>query len=150
MATSSSPDQPSDRSTWHDDDPDDATLERLRAICLPYPEVAETGGVGSPSFKVRDKIFAMRHPMRQPSGDRPSVWCKARPGLQAALVGAAPERFAVPPYVGHRGWIAIYLDGDVDWEELADLIEESYRMTAPKRLAAQLDVMPPGTAGSHG
>ena len=52
---------------------------------------------------------------------------------------AAPERFAVPPYVGHRGWIAIFLDGDVDWDELADLVEESYRMTAPKRLAARLD-----------
>jgi predicted DNA-binding protein (MmcQ/YjbR family) len=131
--------QPGDRSTWHDADPDDATLERLRAICLPLPEAAETGGVGSPCFKVREKIFAMRHPMRLPSGDRPSVWCKARPGLQIALTQSAPERFAVPPYVGHRGWIAVYLDGAVDWDELADLIEESYRMTAPKRLIARLD-----------
>jgi predicted DNA-binding protein (MmcQ/YjbR family) len=132
----------SDRSTWHDDDPDDMTLERLRAICLPYPEAVETGGVGSPSFKVRDKIFAMRHPMRLPTGDRPSVWCKGRPGIQAALVGAAPKRFAVPPYIGHRGWIAVFLDGDCDWDELADLIDESYRMTAPKRLLAQLDATP--------
>jgi predicted DNA-binding protein (MmcQ/YjbR family) len=132
-------DDSGDRSTWHNPDPDDATLARLRAICLPLPEATETGGVGSPSFKVRDKIFAMRHPMRLTSGDRPSVWCKARPGLQDALTQSAPERFAVPPYVGHRGWIAIYLDGDVDWDELADLIEESYRMTAPKRLAARLD-----------
>ena len=130
--------------------PGDALLARLREVCLAFPEAVEAGGVGAPSFKVRDKIFAMRHPMRLPSGDRPSVWCKARPGLQGALSQAAPERFAVPPYVGHRGWIAAYLDGDVDWDELADLIEESYRMTAPKRLAAQLDVMPPGTVGSHG
>jgi predicted DNA-binding protein (MmcQ/YjbR family) len=139
MSTQPHSDSLSDRSTWHNPDPDDAALARLRAICLPLPEATETGGVGSPSFKVRDKIFAMRHPMRLPSGDRPSVWCKARPGLQAALTQSAPERFAVPPYVGHRGWIAIYLDGDVDWAELADLIETSYRMTAPKRLAARLD-----------
>jgi hypothetical protein len=132
----------SDRSTWHDDDPDDETLDRLRAICLPFPEAVETGGVGSPSFKVRDKIFAMRHPMRLPTGERPSVWCKGRSGIQAALVGAAPERFAVPPYIGHRGWLAVFLDGDCDWDELADLIEESYRMTAPKRLLAQLDATP--------
>jgi hypothetical protein len=131
--------EPSDRSTWHNPDPDDVSLERLRAICLAYPEAVETGGVGSPSFKVRDKIFAMRHPMRLPTGDRPSVWCKARPGVQAALVGAAPDRFAVPPYIGHRGWIAIFLDGDADWDEMADLIEESYRMTAPKRLIARLE-----------
>src|SRR3954462_1737261 len=131
--------QPEDRSAWHDSDPDDATLERLRAICLPFPEAVETGGVGSPSFKVRDKIFAMRHPMRLPTGDRPSFWCKARPGMQAVLVSADPERFAVPPYVGRHGWIAIYLDGDVDLDELADLVEESYRMTVPKRLVARLD-----------
>lgn len=131
-----------DRSTWHNPDPDDATLERLRAICLPLPDATETGGVGSPSYKVRDKIFAMRHPLRLPPGDRPSVWCKSRPGVQRALTEAAPERFAVPPYVGHRGWIAIYLDGAVDWDELADLIEESYRMTAPKRLVARLDAAP--------
>ena len=139
MCSQPTPDLTSDRSTWHDPDPDDATLERLRAICLPLPEATETGGVGSPSFKVRDKSFAMRHPMRLPDGDRPSLWCKARPGIQGALTQAAPERFAVPPYVGHRSWIAVYLDGDVDWDELADLIEESYRMTAPKRLAARLD-----------
>jgi predicted DNA-binding protein (MmcQ/YjbR family) len=148
MSSTPAPGQPSDRSTWHDPDPDDATLERLRAICLPFPETVETGGVASPSFKVRDKIFAMRHPMPLADGDRPSVWCKGRPGVQAALTQSAPERFAVPPYVGHRGWIAIYLDGDVDWDELADLIEESYRMTAPKRLIARLDA-PSGTMGSR-
>ena len=148
MRTTTTPGQPCDRSTWHDPDPDDATLERLRAICLPFPETVETGGVGSPSFKVRDKIFAMRHPMPLADGDRPSVWCKGRPGVQAGLTQSAPERFAVPRYVGHRGWIAIYLDGDVDWDELADLIEESYRMTAPKRLIARLDA-PSGTTASR-
>lgn len=128
-----------ERASWHNPDPDDATLERLRAICLPLPEATETGGVGSPSYKVRDKIFAMRHLMRLPDGDRPSVWFKGRPGLQAALTRYIAERYAVPPYVGHRGWIAAFLDGDVDWDEVADLIEESYRMTAPKRLIARLD-----------
>jgi hypothetical protein len=59
--------------------------------------------------------------------------------MQAALVGANPERFFVPPYVGPKGWIGIELEGGPDWDEVADLIEESYRMTAPKRLAAQLD-----------
>jgi hypothetical protein len=39
---------------------------------------------------------------------------------------------------GGKGWIGAYLDVDQDWEELADLIDESYRMTAPKRLVAQL------------
>ena len=131
-------DPTSNRSTWHHPEADDQHLDRLREICLTLPEAVEAGGVGSPSFKVRDKIFAMRHPMHLPTGERSSLWCKARRGVQEMLVGSDPARFAVPPYVGHHGWIAIYLDGDVDWEELADLVEESYRMTAPKRLAAKV------------
>jgi len=41
--------------------------------------------------------------------------------------------------VGHHGWVGLWLDGEIDWDELADLVDESYRMTAPKRLSAQLD-----------
>lgn len=110
-------------------------LERLRGICLRLPEAAETGGVGNPSFKVRDKIFAMQHGHE----GRTSCWVKAPAGVQDMLVGHDSERFFVPPYVGHHGWVGIWLDREVDWEELADLVEESFRMTAPKRLVAQLD-----------
>jgi hypothetical protein len=110
-------------------------LERLRAVCLAFPEAVESGGVGDPSFKVRDKIFAMQHRM----DGRPSLWVKAPDGVQEMLVGAVPERFFRPPYVGHRGWVGLRLDGELDWDELADLVEESYRMTAPKRLSAQIE-----------
>jgi hypothetical protein len=113
----------------------DRSLEKLRSICLALPEATEdSGGVGSPGFKVRDKIFAMRHPMHE----RPSVWCKAPRGLQEVLVGSDPEHFFVPPYVGQHGWVGHWLDVEVDWEHLASLIEDSYRMTAPKRLIAQI------------
>jgi predicted DNA-binding protein (MmcQ/YjbR family) len=114
---------------------DDEALEKLRAICLALPEASEEGGVGNPSFKVRSKIFAMRHP----HDDRMSVWLKAPPGAQGALVHTSPRVFFVPPYVGHHGWVGAWLDIGLDWEQLAELIEESYRMTAPKRLAALLD-----------
>lgn len=120
-----------------DDEPGDRrddALDQLRAICLPFPEAQETGGVGSPSFKVREKIFAMRHP----HGERASVWFKAPPGAQHALVQAQPGRYFAPPYVGHRGWIGAWLDAETDWDFLAHLIDQSYRMTAPKRLIALL------------
>ena len=110
-------------------------LDQLRAICLALPEASEQGGVGDPSFKVRDKIFAMQHRMN----DRMSMWCKAPPGAQDVLVGSDPKRFFVPPYVGHHGWVGAWLDVEIDWNEVADLVEESYRMTAPKRLSALLD-----------
>jgi hypothetical protein len=112
-----------------------AVLARLRGICLRLPDAVETGGVGNPSFKVRDKIFAMQHGYE----GRASCWVKAPAGVQEMLVGHDAARFFVPPYVGHHGWVGIRLDAAVDWEELADLVEESYRMTAPKRLLAQLD-----------
>jgi hypothetical protein len=55
------------------------------------------------------------------------------------LVGADPETFFVPPYIGNKGWIAIRLDGRIDRHMLEDLVRDSYRMTAPKRLAVLLD-----------
>jgi|KBSMisStandDraft_5_1062788.scaffolds.fasta_scaffold1413730_1 predicted DNA-binding protein (MmcQ/YjbR family) len=118
-----------------DDGNDDAALEKLRAICLALPEASEEGGVGNPSFKVRGKIFAMRHPQE----GRMSVWFKAPPGAQGALIHTSPRVFFVPPYVGQHGWVGAWLDIALDWEQLAELIEESYRMTAPKRLVALLD-----------
>lgn len=109
-------------------------LERLRGICLALPEAIEGGGVGSPSFRVRDKIFAMHHP----NEGRASLWCKAPHGFQAVIVASDPERFFVPPYVGHHGWVGIWLDVEQDWDQIRDMIEESYRMTAPKRLSKLL------------
>ena len=113
-------------------------LERLRQICLALPEAQEKETWGDPTWRVRDRIFAMQK--GNFPGGRPSVWFKAHAGAQGALVGTAPERFFVPPYVGHKGWVGVYVDGrSVDWDELADLIEESYRLIAPKRLVAALD-----------
>ena len=114
---------------------DDDALERLRDICLAFPEASEQGGVGRPTFKVRQKIFAMRHLM----DGRLSVWLKAPPGAQGALIQTSPDIFFMPPYVGRHGWVGAFLDADLDWDQLADLIEDSYRITAPKRLVAQLD-----------
>ena len=107
----------------------------LRAICLALPEAVEKEAWGDPTFRVRDKIFAM-----EKRGDgRISLWCKAPPGSQMVLVGADPERFFVPPYVGHKGWVGMRLDHAPDWDEVALLVRRSYRLIAPKRLAARIE-----------
>lgn len=114
----------------------ESSTDRLRRICLALPEAAEKEAWGDPTFRVKDKIFAM-----EKRGDgRVSVWCKAPPGSQEVLVGADPERFFRPPYVGSRGWIGIRLDSGPDWNEVETLVTRSYRLIAPKRLAARLDV----------
>lgn len=107
---------------------------RIRAFCATLPETTEKEAWGDATFRVKDRIFAM---MRQ--GERPSVWMKAEQGTQAMLVEIDPERFYRPPYVGHRGWIGIWLDGGVDWDEVCSYVRRSYRLTAPKRLVARLD-----------
>jgi hypothetical protein len=108
--------------------------DQLRAICLALPEATEREAWGDPTFRVHDKIFAM-----EKRGDgRVSVWLKAPEGFQHMIVGADPEIYFVPPYVGHKGWIGIRLDRRPDWPEVARMIERSYRLVAPKRLVSRL------------
>jgi len=112
-------------------------LERLRQACLALPEATEKVAWGDPTWRVGERIFAMQKGNYE--GGRPSLWLKARAGVQPRLVQSKPERFFVPPYVGSKGWIGVYLDErTVDWDELRALIVESYRLVAPRRLAAQL------------
>jgi predicted DNA-binding protein (MmcQ/YjbR family) len=107
----------------------------LRDICLSLPEAVEKpfGGHTAPSFRVRDKLFVMT------SEDGQTMMFKAGPGVQEALIAEAPERFFVPAYVGNKGWVGARLDIDQDWDEIAELIEDSYRLIAPKRLAALIE-----------
>jgi predicted DNA-binding protein (MmcQ/YjbR family) len=117
-----------------------APLVRLRKLCLGLPEAHEIEAWGEPTFRVCNKLFAMYAAANNHhGGGRPAVWCKAGPGNQALMVQAAPARFFVPPYVGPSGWVGVWLDGAVDWSELADLLRDSYRLVAPKRLRTLLD-----------
>jgi hypothetical protein len=114
-------------------------LERVRAICLALPEVTERSSHGSPAWFIRDKktltMFLDDH-----HGDgRLAIWCPAPPGAQADAVDEEPRRFFVPPYVGHRGWLGVRLDIEPDWGEIAGIVEDAYRLVAPKTLVKQLD-----------
>ena len=66
------------------------------------------------------------------------VWLNAAPGNQELMLRADPERFFYPPYVGKGGWIGVYLDGKTDWKGLAGLIEDSWRLSAPRRLLKEM------------
>lgn len=106
--------------------------ERLAEICLSLPEAVLKEAWGDPTYRVRDRIFAM-----EKRGDgRMSVWFKAPEGSQAILTGADPDLFFVPPYLGHKGWVGMRLDEDPDWDEVARLIARSYALIAPRRLSA--------------
>lgn len=112
-------------------------LPRLRALCLALPAAHEVMAWGEPTFRVRNKLFAMfASAANHHGGGRPAVWLKAAPGNQEIMVGAAPDRFFRPPYVGPSGWVGVWLDRRVRWKELAGLVEDSYQLVAPKRLLA--------------
>ncbi len=117
----------------------DGPLERLRALCLALPETTERLSHGEPTFFVRDKKVFVTYSDHH-HDDRLGFWCHAPAGAQQAIVAADPERYFVPPYVGGRGWIGVYLDVDgVAWDEIAELVEDAYRMVAPKSLIVVLD-----------
>ena len=112
--------------------------QRVRAICLGFPEATEKLSHGAPAFFVRKQFVMLWHDGHH-DDEFPHMWCAAPPGAQEELTTTEPERFFRPPYVGHRGWLGVRLDGEVDWDEIAAVCEEAYRTVAPAKLIAELD-----------
>lgn len=116
--------------------PDDR-LPRLRGICAALPGVEEGVTVHHPSFRLRGKAIVM---VTGDDGD-PALWLKSDRGTQAELVASDPQRYFVPPYVGHHGWVGVRTRG-VDWNEVSELVVDAFRAAAPKRLRAEYDARP--------
>ncbi|MBC8086448.1 MAG: MmcQ/YjbR family DNA-binding protein [Phycisphaerae bacterium] len=115
-------------------------LTRLRKKCLALPEAHEVEAWGAPTFRVKNKLFAMFASKNDHhGGGRNAVWIKATPSNQSLMISAQPERFFKPPYVGPSGWVGVWLDSGTDWIELASLLEDGYRQIAPKKLLLLLD-----------
>ena len=115
-------------------------LTRLRQHCLALPEAHEAIAWGEPTFRVRNKLFAMyANAANHHGGGRPAVWIKATRTNQQLLMANHPARYFVPPYVGVSGWVGVWLDKRPPWREVAELLRDGYRQVAPKRLLAALD-----------
>ena len=146
---------------------EDRRLTRLTKICLALPEATRQVVGRHAGFYVRKKrkgcgahhntcqelLRAALRFARVPQktfayflddhhGDSiVGISCKVLPGDNTALIAADPTRFYMPAYVGSKGWVGLRLDvGEIDWEEVAELVRSSYRLVAPKRLAAQVKV----------
>ena len=109
-------------------------LAKLREICLALPETSERLSHGAPSFFVREKRAFLMVLTNHHGDGRFAIWCAAPDGMQKMLVDADPERFFVPPYVGHRGWLGVRLDRGIHWDELAGIAEDAYADVAPAKL----------------
>jgi hypothetical protein len=108
-------------------------LNKLSKICLALPEAVQEEAGTHASFLVRKRVFAYFLNSHHNDGIV-SVACKVLAGENTALVTSQPERFYLPAYIGPRGWVALRLDRPpIDWGEVAELINGSYLLIAPKR-----------------
>lgn len=117
-------------------DPRHPLVERVRAICLAYPEAVEVETWGRPTFRAGKKIFLLVG-----SGmDRPFTIVFS-PEADERLAYLEDGRFFVPKYWGAGGWLATAIDGPrVDWSELAEIIDTSYRRVALVRQIRALEI----------
>jgi hypothetical protein len=104
----------------------------VKKLALSLPEAEERLAWQEPTFRVRNKIFAMF------ADEQTALWVKSTHDEQRALCHMDPETFFVPPYVGKSGWVGIRYR-TVDRDELKELLIEAWRMTAPKRLLYAYD-----------
>jgi hypothetical protein len=121
---------------------DDAVLERITEICLTMPEaVIDDSHAPHRSFKIGKKNFGWY--VENEHGDgRIGLIVRVEPGENEQLVASDSTRFGLPKYVARYGWVTYYLDlpdQPVDWAELDELVRDSYRMQAPRRLKHHLD-----------
>ena len=115
----------------------DAALAKIRKICLSLPDTKETMTWGKPHFRVGEKIFAGY-------GEEN---CKRVVGFKLemahATIAVQVPGFSRAPYVGHKGWVSLETDSVKDWDEVREMILESYRLIAPKKSLAKLDTAAP-------
>jgi predicted DNA-binding protein (MmcQ/YjbR family) len=120
---------------------DDPLLAALRDIALSLPGAAEKVSHGRPTFYTR-KVFAIFGGVVK--GDHASTLLRRSlvflPASDERAALLADERFVVPGYEGAYGWLCLPLDrADTDWAEVAELVEESFRQTAPATRIRELD-----------
>lgn len=122
-------------------------LLRIRSIAFALPEINERLSHGAPSFFLRDKRpICYFHDSDFARDGRVSIWCPAPPGAQAELVASDPIRFFAPTPSSSgifKDWIGVFLDSrqgsSVNWQDVADIVEDAYRLIAPKKLVAEFE-----------
>jgi predicted DNA-binding protein (MmcQ/YjbR family) len=108
------------------------TLDRLRALCLSYPEASEAASWGHPNFKAGKKVFVAWEHIKA----RPSIAFRLEPKDVERLL--TRKQFFETPY-GRGQWVSLWAEGDLDWKAVTDLVDRSYRVVALKRMIGALD-----------
>lgn len=107
-----------------------ALIAKIRKTCLALPDATEQVAWGEPTWRIGGKLFAQFDDHHH-GGAHVSIWLPAPDGAQAALIEAEPEHIWRPPYVGHKGWIAVKLDTDPPWSMVEALVAQAYELIKP-------------------
>jgi hypothetical protein len=113
-----------------------ATLDDVRRLALSLPETAERPCYGTPGFYVRKHLFARIR------SDEESVVVKVDMGERELLMGAEPDVFFVTDHYREYGYVLVRVEA-IEEDELLEVLTDSWRMVAPKRLLAAFDAEHP-------
>lgn len=109
-------------------------LERIRQLCLSFPQTSERISHGAPTFFYKEKMSFVQYRDNHHGDGRIALWCAAVSEVQSMLVQSNPDLYFLPPYVTHLGWIGLRLDRDAQWREIESIIGDAYiRKAMPKR-----------------
>lgn len=118
----------------NDDDGRDP-LEAARALCLALPEVSESISHGATVFRTASRQFATLSVNHHGDG-HVALLLRLPEGAQGHYVGADPENYYVPAYVGPSGWLGVSLIGSLPWSAIRARVHEAWTHSVPARLAA--------------
>lgn len=108
-------------------------IQKLRKVCLALGSVVEKEAWGECTFRVVDgSMFAMTDNNHHQSG-HVAVWVKAPAMAQEILINSDPQRFFKPPYMGHKGWVGVRLEGKAAWDHITAILRDGYEMSLPMK-----------------
>ncbi|MDQ1909951.1 MmcQ/YjbR family DNA-binding protein [Paenibacillus sp. GD4] len=113
-----------------------ATVHEVRALALSLPETEEQEHGGKPSFRVRDKIYAVIQP------DQVSLVIKTTEEDRQAYTTLDPEVFQVPGSFSRLAYMMVRIDR-IEMDELRQLLVKAWKLVAPKRLVKAYEAMQP-------
>jgi hypothetical protein len=108
-----------------------ARLERARSICLGLPGASERLSWGAPTFFAQGRMFAQLWDDYHGDG-RLALWCAALPFDRDAFVEAEPDAFFRPPFLGHRGWLGVWLDRRVRWARVTHILRTAHSIVSTR------------------
>ncbi len=112
--------------------PEPVSWDTVRQFALTLPGVEESTSYGTPAFKVRGKLFVRKHQ------DGESLVIKVEPTERAMRIKSDPETFHITDHYLNTPWVLVRI-ASVAREDLRDLLTESWRQSAPKRLLTEYD-----------